>query len=211
MIPKTAFNVSVVSEDPIFINRIIIFSQNSNIKFKFTEKPETGVLPDLFLIDARLLGYFLREKINPDKIRFIVRGKQKDMKPAFDAGCIDFLKTPCDMEELEIRLSNVFNSSSDSIKWQDLTLKQDNITSKGSSINISLEEHAILKIMIQNIGEPVPREAFYFALRGKHKRSSRVVDMHISNLRKKIQSLREKNKSCCGHIKTVRSYGYMIY
>ena len=211
MILKAAINVSVVSEDPIFINRLKIFSQNSSIKFKFTGKPGTGVPPDLFLIDADLLGHFLKEELGPDKTKFVVRGKQKDLKPAFDAGCIDFLKTPCDMEELEIRLSNVFNSSSDSIKWQDLTLKQDNITSKESSIIISLEEHAILKMLLQNRGEPVPREAFYFVLPGKHKRNSRVVDMHISNLRKKIQLLRKESASGWSHIKTVRSYGYMIY
>ncbi len=210
MILKATVNVSVVSEDPIFINRIKIFSQNSSIKFKFIEKSWTRSPADLFLIDANLLGHFLKEESGPDKTKFIVHGKQKDLKPAFDAGCIDFLKIPCDMEELEIRLSNVLNSTSDSIKWQDLTLKQDNITSKESSIIISLEEHAILKMLLQNRGEPVPREAFYFVLPGKHKRNSRVVDMHISNLRKKIRSLREKNTACCGYIKTVRSYGYMI-
>jgi len=211
MILKAAFNVSVVSEDPIFINRIKIFSQNSSIKFEFILNPWTGSPSNLFLIDARLLGDFLKGKLGPDKIKFIVRGKQKDLKPAFDAGCIDFLKTPCDMEELEIRLSNVLNSSSGSIKWQELTLNQDTITTEKSSVNISFEEHSILKKLIQNRGEPVPREAFYFVLPGKHKKNSRVVDMHISNLRKKIQSLREKNKSCCRYIKTVRSYGYMIY
>ena len=211
MILKTAINISVLSDDPIFINRIKIFSQNSSFKFKFIEKSWKGSSADLFLIDARLLVHFLKEEFKTDKRKFIVRGEQKDLKPAFDAGCIDFLKMPCDMEELEIRLSNVFNSSSDSMKWQDLTIKQDKITSKESSIIISMEEHAILKMLIQNRGEPVPREAIYFILPGKHKRNSRVVDMHISNLRKKIQSLREKNKSCCGHIKTVRSYGYMIY
>ena len=210
MSPKAEINISVVSEDPIFINRLKILSQNSSIKFKFIEKSWTGSPSDLFLIDAGLLGHYLKEEIDPDKIKFIVRGEQKDLKPAFDAGCIDFLKIPCDMEELEIRLSKIFNSSPDSIKWKDLTLKQDNIISKESSIIISMEEHVILKLLIQNRGEPVPREAFYFVLPGKHKRNSRVVDMHISNLRKKIRSLREKNTVCCGYIKTVRSYGYMI-
>ena len=208
---KTEINVSVVSEDPIFINRLKIFSQNSSIKLKFIEKSWEGPPADLFLIDADLLGHFLKKEISPEKIKFIVRGEQKDLKPAFDVGCIDFLKKPCDMEELEIRLSNIFKSSLDSIKWQDLTLKKDNITSKESSTIISVEEHAILKLLIQNRGEPVPREALHFVLHGKHKKNSRVVDMHISNLRKKLQSLREKNKLCCGHIKPVRSYGYMIY
>ena len=190
MILKATVNVSVVSEDPIFINRIKIFSQNSGIKFKFIKKSYTVSSADLFLIDANLLGHFLKNEFNPDKVKFIVRGNQKELRSAFNAGCIDFLKTPCDMEEFEIRILNVFNSISASIKWQDLILNQDNIISKGFSTAISLEEHDILKLLVQNRGEPVPREAIYYVLPGKHKRNSRVVDMHISNLRKKIRQIR---------------------
>lgn len=205
----TASNISVISEDPIFISQIKIFSQKSGFNFKFIKNQWTESPTDLFIIDFSLLGNFLEEMTNPSKIKFIVRGKQKDLKPAFDAGCIDYLKTPCDMEELEIRLSNAFKSNS--LKWQDITLMQDNITTKDFSVNISVEEHYILKMLIQNLGEPVPREALYFVLPGNHKKDSRVVDMHISNLRKKIQQLRIKSKSDCGNIKTVRGFGYIIY
>ncbi len=207
----TANNISVISEDPIFINQIKIFSQKFDFNFNFIKNQWTESPADLFLVDAGLLGNFLDEISNPSKIKFIVRGKQKDLKHSFDAGCIDYLKTPCNMEELEIRLSNIFNLKSNIIKWEDITLNQDNIGSKNFSINISIEEHIILKMLIQNRGEPVPREALYYVLPGKHKINSRVVDMHVSNLRKKIQFLREKEKICCGDIKTVRSYGYMIY
>ncbi|MCK5199877.1 MAG: response regulator transcription factor [Spirochaetales bacterium] len=211
MSPKAEINISVVSEDPIFINRLKILSQNSSIKFKFIEKSWTGSPSDLFLIDAGLLGHYLKEEIDPDKIKFIVRGEQKDLKPAFDAGCIDFLKIPCDMEELEIRISKIFSATVNSIKWKGLILKQDSIVSKESSIKISIEEYKILKMLIQNLGEPVPREALYFVLPGNHKKNSRVVDMHISNLRKKIQQLRIKSESACGNIKSVRGYGYIIH
>ncbi len=205
----TANNISVISEDPIFINQIKIFSQKSSFNFKFIRNQWTESPTDLFIIDFNLLGNFLGGMTSLSKIKFIVRGKQKDLKPSFNAGCIDYLKTPCDMEELEIRLSNVFNLKSDSLKWQNITLKQDSITTKGFSVNISVEEHYILKMLIQNLGEPVPREALYFVLPGNHKKDSRVVDMHISNLRKKIRKLQLKSKTDCGNIKTVRSYGYM--
>lgn len=207
----TANNISVISEDPIFINQIKIFSQKTSFNFKFIKNQWTESPTDLFIIDFSLLGNFLEEMTDPSGIKFIVRGKQKDLKPAFDAGCIDYLKTPCNMEELEIRLSNVFNSKSDSFKWQNITLKQDNIAANGFSVNISIEEHYILKMLIQNLEEPVPREALYFVLPGNHKKDSRVVDMHISNLRKKIQQLRIRSKSDIGYIKTVRSFGYIIY
>ena len=89
-----AINVSVISDDPIFINQIKIFSQKSPLKFKFTKKQWTESPADLFIIDANLLGNFLEEMTNPSGIKFIVRGEQKDLKPAFDAGCIDYLKHP---------------------------------------------------------------------------------------------------------------------
>ena len=211
MDPTAAINISVLSDDPIFINRVKIFSQNSSINFVFINKLWTESRTDMFIIDANLLGNFLEKSINPFNTKFIVRGKQEDLKPAFDAGCEDFLKIPCDMDELEIRLSNIINSSSAKLKWKNLTLEQDIIASKKSSIPLSIEEQAIFRLLIQNRGEAVPREAFFYILPGKHKNNSRVVDMHISNLRKKIQMLREKEKSCCGEIKTVRSYGYIVY
>ena len=206
-----ANNISVISDDPVFINQVKILSQKSNLKFKFIKKLWTELPSDLFIIDADLLGDFLKEKSHLSKINFIVRGRQKDLKPAFNAGCIDFLKIPYDMEEIEIRLSNILKSKLNTMKWKSITLEQDTITSKDISINISIEEHAVLKMLIQNPGEPVPREALYFILPGNHKKNSRVVDMHISNLRKKIQQLRVKSESDCGYIKTVRSYGYIIH
>ncbi len=206
-----AINVSVISDDPIFINQIKIYSQNLSIKFSFLKKLWTESPTDLFLIDADLLGNFLKKNANRSTIKFIACGKQKDLKPAFDAGCIDYLKTPFDMDEFEIRLLNILNSKLNTMKWKSITLGQDAVESKDMSVKISIEEHTILKMLIQNLGEPVPREAFYFVLPGNHKKDSRVVDMHISNLRKKIQQLRVKSESECGYIKTVRGYGYIVY
>ena len=66
--------------------------------------------------------------------------------------------------------------------------------------SVSIEEYTILKKLLDNRGNQVPREALIFALWGKYKKNSRIVDMHITNLRKKIEILKKHDKSCCGAI-----------
>ncbi|MDA3941321.1 MAG: winged helix-turn-helix domain-containing protein [Spirochaetia bacterium] len=140
----------------------------------------------------------------------MVYGQQKDIAHSYSSGCIDFLKDPWDKDELEARILKIIGRTNSDIQWDMLKLSSASLTLESSSIDISIEEYLILKKLLENRGEAVPREALLFALWGKYKDDSRVIDMHISNLRKKILILKKKNKLCCGTIKTVRNYGYMI-
>lgn len=207
---KSLTDVCVISEDPFFINRIKIFSKNSKITFEYSDTPHFESSVSLFLVDGNNLNAFLNEKPFSYTFKFIVCGKQKDLALSFNAGCTDFLKEPWNNDELEARIFKIFNISTKQLQWDKLLVSQKTIFIDGFSTDISIEEYVILKKLIENRKEAVPREALLFALWGKHTKDSRVVDMHISNLRKKIKSFKKYNESCCGQIKTIRSYGYMI-
>jgi len=207
---KSLTDVCVISEDSVFISRIKIFSQNSNVSFEYRASSNCKSTANMYLIDLNQLESFLNEKPKSNTLKFIACGDQKDIARSFNAGCADFLKDPWNNEELEARIFKVLNVKKNHLNWDKLVLSQKNISTGNLSIDISIEEYIILKKLIENINEPVPREALLYSLWGNNNENSRVVDMHISNLRKKVEILRKHDNSCCGRIKTIRSYGYMI-
>lgn len=207
---KSLTDICVISKDPYFINRIKIFSRNSEFIFEFSSISYCNLTTRLFIIDISQLEAFLKKISNVNTVKFIVHGIQNDLAASFNAGCTDFLKDPWNYDELEARISKIFKFNSKLAKWNKLILSQKTISTDNCSVTISIEEYIILNKLIENRNEPVPREALLFALWGKQKDDSRVVDMHISNLRKKIRILESHNTTCCGKIKTIRTYGYMI-
>lgn len=207
---KSLTDVCVISDDPFFISRIKIFSQKSKLTFEYSNTPDCESAANIYLVDINKLEAFLKETPNLDTLKFVVHGEQKDIAVSYNAGCTDYLKEPWDNDELEARISKILNISAKQLQWDKLLVSQKTIFIDGFSTDISIEEYAIFKKLIENRNEAVPREALLFALWGKHKGNSRAVDMHISNLRKKIEILKKYDSSCCGSIKTIRSYGYMI-
>jgi len=204
-------DICVISNDPFFISRIKIFSQHTNLTFQYSDTSSYEATVTLFLIDINFLESFLNNCTSLESIKFIVHGDQKDLSLSFKAGCTDFLKNPWDNDELEARIFRVLELTGKNIHWDKLKISPNSIGTKTFSTNISIEEYTILKKLIENRKEPVPREALLYALWGKPKGDSRAADMHISNLRKKIKILKKHDNLCCGSILTIRNYGYMIY
>jgi DNA-binding response OmpR family regulator len=141
----------------------------------------------------------------------IAYGNQQFLRQAFMAGCFDYLKDPWGPEELLFRLERLFQVSHKPLKWQGLSL-QGNILAAESGLTIMLThpESIILKHLLSNQGEVVPREALFYAIWGHLPNTkSRAVDVHISSLRKKISRLLADNDGI-NPITSVRRIGYMI-
>ncbi len=209
MIQKNSNRIIIISNNPVFISQIKLFEKKSDYFFAYTSSiPET--LSEFLIIDAVLLGEFLNSKSNLTDIKFIVHGNQNNLKVSFNAGCVDFLRDPWNFDELEARIEKNFKTIKTDLRWEKLVISRSSLSIEGFSLGLSIEEYTILKKLIENRGEAVPREALLFALWGEHKKGSRIVDMHISNLRKKLNILKMEQKDCCGDIKTIRSYGYLL-
>jgi len=209
MIQKNSNKIVLISNNPVFISQIQLFEEKFDYSFNYnTSTPE--IVSEYLIIDAVLLGEFLNSKPNITDIKFIVHGNQNNLKVSFNAGCVDFLRDPWNFDELEARIEKNFKTIKTDLRWEKLVISRSSLSIEGFSLGLSIEEYTILKKLIENRGEAVPREALMFALWGKHKENSRIVDMHISNLRKKLNIFKLKQKDCCGEIKTIRSYGYLI-
>jgi DNA-binding response OmpR family regulator len=210
MIQKILADVCVISDNPVFNKRVKIYSQNSDINFVFLNFPVKKSPGSIVLIDFALLNLFLKVRSDSDKTSFIVHGENKDLALSYNAGCTDFLKNPWYQDELEARLYKIIGYNKSIIYWDKLTLSNQTLRAANHSLKLGTEEYYILRKLLEQRGEPVPREVLMFVLWGKYKSESRVVDMHIANLRKKIRSLKEINQFFCGDIKTIRNFGYMI-
>jgi DNA-binding response OmpR family regulator len=80
-------------------------------------------------------------------------------------------------------------------------------TPTGSCL-LGTQEQTILRLLAANRGEPVSREVLYYGIWGKPAlERSRVVDMHVASLRRKLRGLFGASTD---HIRTVRGVGYLM-
>lgn len=137
------------------------------------------------------------------------RDSNRDIADALDAGADDYVVKPVDLVVLAARLRALARraltiENSSSVKYGDLAINSDTreVYFNNSLINLSCREFDLLSVLIHANGRVLQRqyleEKIY--VRGQ-KIESNAVEVHIHNLRKKI------NKDI---IQTVRGVGYRI-
>ncbi|UCF99814.1 MAG: response regulator transcription factor [Spirochaetaceae bacterium] len=128
----------------------------------------------------------------------------------FRAGCDDYLKDPWNPDELEWRVQKLCTGREAlfSFSWGEFAVGSLQLRSPAGSCALSVQEQSILRLLAVNRGEPVSREALYYGIWGRPAgEESRVVDMHIAALRKKLRRLFPESGDA---IHTVRGVGYLI-
>jgi len=163
------------------------FEDQPEITLVHTELPLTSKEADIIVLPIQSLMHMPQEKKN--WLPVIAHGPAEFLDMAFNTGCSDYLKQPWSMEELIHRVKKNVKSRSLVFPWGKVSITCNQVTTPFGAVRLSIQESAILKVLAQKQGDVVPRETLYYALWGKLKNSSRVVDMHISSLRKKLQPL----------------------
>ena len=95
------------------------------------------------------------------------------------------------------------------ITIQDLNINDGKkiVTKAGQSVALTPREYDLLLYFAQRLGRVIDRETILTAVWGyEYTGESRMVDMHISNLREKI----ETNPKSPEILKTVRGFGYTM-
>ncbi|MET1078458.1 MAG: response regulator transcription factor [Pseudomonas sp.] len=122
------------------------------------------------------------------------RGEPLDRILGLELGADDYLAKPCDPRELTARLRAVLRRSaaptpSSQVALGDLSFSQARgVVSIGDQeVLLTLSESRLLEALLQQPGEPVDKQALaQLALGRKLTLYDRSLDMHVSNLRKKI-------------------------
>ena len=145
------------------------------------------------------------------------RGEDIDRIVGLEAGADDYLPKPCNPRELLARLRAVLRrtdnqsqeKSGSSLSIHGITLDPGNRTANinGALLDLTSAEFNTLQALIASAGQIVTKEDLtQLALNRKYTRYDRSVDVHISNVRKKIADhLGDKDI-----IKTVRGSGYIL-
>lgn len=140
-----------------------------------------------------------------------------DKVVGLELGADDYLTKPFSLHELQARIKALLRrikreNTSDGknrLAFGDIVIDRltHQVTKKGKIINLAPKEFSILVVFAQNIERVFTRDELLMKIWGTDfLGESRTVDVHIKNLRKKIENNPEEPE----HIKTVRGVGYKL-
>jgi two-component system response regulator CpxR len=174
---------------------------------------------DLAVLDVMMPGMSgmdvlkqLREESKLPVIMLTARGDDMDRILGLELGADDYVPKPCNPRELLARIRAVMRRGQGPvdqsvISLDDLELNHASriLLKSGQPVDLTSTEFSILYALLQDCGEVVSKRDLYLSALGRepvpHDRS---VDMHVSNLRRKLGSdPRGDNR-----IETIRGIGY---
>lgn len=161
----------------------------------------------------------LRLKSSIPVIMLTARGESVDRVLGLEHGADDYIPKPYHHHELMARIKALFRrieisaeeleSTSSELKVGELELNPATRTAtrSGNELPLTGAEFGVLQCLMENVGDLVDKDSLSMAALGRQLMAyDRSIDMHVSNLRKKLGK-RDDNSDW---IKTVRSRGYML-
>ena len=151
-------------------------------------------------------------------IMLTAKGEKIDRIVGLEMGADDYVAKPCDPRELVARIRAIIRrtiistqppqpNSTSFIEINNVKLDKLNrqVTVNTAPLELTSTEFDLLKLLMENAGNLVTREMISEVCLGKKLQSfDRSIDMHLSNVRKKLGPFtREKSR-----IKTIRGNGY---
>lgn len=128
---------------------------------------------------------------------------------AFELGADDYLEQTCLFEEMAARIRAILRRSSGGIsafghllKVHDLELDKlkRTVRQDGEEVILTTSEFDLLELLMKRAGQPISREEVAQTIFGRPlNMNDRSIDVHVSNLRKKLGA---------GRIKAIRGVGY---
>lgn len=155
----------------------------------------------------------LRKESPLPVIMLTARGDDLDRILGLELGADDYVPKPCNPRELLARIRAVLRRAGSSvsqplIQSEDLELNQGNRTllKDGETVDLTSTEFSILQSLLQHRGEVVSKRDLYITALGREPVAhDRSVDMHVSNLRRKLGPANDGEH----RIETIRGIGYL--
>lgn len=173
------------------------------------------VVLDIMLPDISGLEVLreLRSQTHLPVVLLTARGDETDRIVGFEVGADDYIPKPCNPRELVARLHAIlrrvaWDQKADAKPEQhygDLRLESDHrrIYQNDEPLELTATEYEILQVLLAHAGSVVRKtDLMQWALGRRLEAFDRTLDMHISNLRKKLGSDEPPR------IETVRGLGY---
>ncbi|MFY9961760.1 response regulator transcription factor [Pseudomonas sp.] len=161
------------------------------------EQAPAAVVLDVMLPDGsglELLKQLRSEHADLPVLMLSARGEPLDRILGLELGADDYLAKPCDPRELTARLRAVLrrshpNTTPSQVEVGDLCFSPARgvVSIDEHELTLTLSESRILDALLRQPGEPLDKqELAQIALGRKLTLYDRSLDMHVSNLRKKV-------------------------
>ncbi|MDV2077863.1 response regulator transcription factor [Marinobacter xestospongiae] len=173
------------------------------------------VVLDIMLPDLNGLEVLrrLRSRTHLPVILLTARGDETDRIVGFEVGADDYIPKPCNPRELVARLQALLRriswdqkTEADAVRhYGDVRLEPDQrrILLNDQVLDLTATEYEILQVLLAHAGSVVRKtDLMQWALGRRLSPHDRTLDMHISNLRRKLADQGGKR------IETVRGLGY---
>lgn len=175
---------------------------------------------DLIILDVMLPGIDgfavleqLRRKTDLPVIMLTARVQQKDRIHGLDAGADDYLPKPFDPDELLARIRAVLRRSEGAARSREGLMSIGNVRLRPATrevwcgndqVELTAMEFDLLELLMRSAGNVVSRDEISSVLFEREASPyDRFLDVHISHLRKKLESGRTL-------IRTIRGVGYVF-
>ena len=178
--------------------------------------------PDLIILDImlpKLDGYEVckrlrRESDTTPVIMLTVKDKEIDKILGLELGADDYVTKPFSLRELLARVKAILRRTEErasdltsySFGHIELDFKSYEAKKKGKKLEFTPLQFKMLKLLIQKNGKVDTRDDFLDKIWGEDNVliSSRTIDSHVTNIRRKIEDDPSKPK----HIISIRGLGY---
>jgi len=221
-------NLLIVEDEKSLANEIAAYLKRENFicDLAFTGKDASEkiavnlydfVLLDLGLPDYNGLDLIKEARKSGNDVSFIIitaRGAVEEKVKGLDLGADDYLAKPFALVELHSRIMAVarrkFHVTNQDIKIGDfvLEIQSRRLMCKGHEVDLTRKEYDLIQYLVLNQDKVLTRQQLYEHIWGNQlddQYDSNFIDVHIKNVRKKMNSCSQTN-----FLETVRGIGYRI-
>lgn len=218
--------ILVVDDDPAIRNLISRYLSQQDYQVEIASDGHSALErfeqfnPDLVVLDLNLpdtTGLALcREMQSRTSVFILMLTSEKDPKLGLKEGADDFVTKPFDLEELNLRIKAILKRQRNQVDTQPKNLiygdliidpNRREVYIGGELIALSALEFDLLYCLARKPGRAWRRPELLQEVWGyEYEKEQRVVDVHIGQIRKKIELDVEQPS----FIKTIRGVGYMF-
>ncbi len=140
----------------------------------------------------------------------VVHGARDHLSACFLSGCSDYLREPFGADELFHRVAAALPRARFQWLGMPVVLEVAGVRCGERLQPLRFAEQRILQTLLRNCGVPVAREALHRTFSHRELGASRVIDVHVSNLRRKLDHLVQHASPsiAASQLQAIRGLGY---
>lgn len=183
---------------------------NSGVEgLDFLEKNKPNIiLLDIMMPQMNGLDVLKRIRVDSDVPVLMLTAKHEDMTKVmgFELGADDYLTKPYNPVELNARIKAILRRTSKAVTESNARLAnleliqaRREVKVDGETVSLTATEYDLLEYLLFRPAQVVSKEELFQNVIGrKYESYDRTLDMHVSNLRKKIDAANVKLATCRG-------------